>query len=308
VGNFKIIKKGYSQLEVDNYIERLKADYESKLAEQKDRIFYLKDQLDKITKSSDNELVTSLVSAVEKAKLIQNSSKNIYELETKKLSLLYSKMENLLKDENIYNDRSVKQELLLLIQDCRKSLQNNISIQQTKLEESSLGDPVKRLLSKMIDFNKISTSNNEEAINSVQGLNSTQSTQRVQVVAQKPSAQTQQKTTQPQQKQVQIQPKQVQPQQKQPVQIKKQEIKHSNSNSEFNRFLKEDSNINGANFENIMFSGSADKSNAYVLGSNFGDYSPNESGFDLKEAVNPKEDLDEIMKAFDFFNDDKKKK
>ena len=86
MSNFKIIKKGYSQLEVDSYIERLKADYESRLAEQKDRIFYLKDQLDKMTSSSDNELVTSLVSAVEKAKLIENSSKNIYELETKKFN------------------------------------------------------------------------------------------------------------------------------------------------------------------------------------------------------------------------------
>ena len=114
-----------------------------------------------MTSSSDNELVTSLVSAVEKAKLIENSSKNIYELETKKLSLLYSKMENLLKDENIYNDRSVKQELLLLIQDCRKSLQNNISMQENKLKESSIGDPVKRLLSKMIDFNKISFSSSK---------------------------------------------------------------------------------------------------------------------------------------------------
>jgi len=28
---------------------------------------------------------------------------------------------------------------------------------------------------------------------------------------------------------------------------------------------------------------------------------PNESGFDLEEALNPKEDLEEIMKAFDFF-------
>ena len=27
----------------------------------------------------------------------------------------------------------------------------------------------------------------------------------------------------------------------------------------------------------------------------------NETGFDLKEAINPKQDLDEIMKAFDFF-------
>ncbi len=30
---------------------------------------------------------------------------------------------------------------------------------------------------------------------------------------------------------------------------------------------------------------------------------PQESGFDLKEAINPKEDLAEIMKAFDFFNE-----
>ena len=36
----------------------------------------------------------------------------------------------------------------------------------------------------------------------------------------------------------------------------------------------------------------------------------NESGFDLKEAINPKDDLDEIMKAFDFFdpNEDGNKK
>ncbi len=69
MNNFKIIKKGYSQLEVDSYIEKLKEDYEARLAEQKDRIFYLKDQLDKITNSSDNELVTSLVGAVERARL-----------------------------------------------------------------------------------------------------------------------------------------------------------------------------------------------------------------------------------------------
>ena len=28
---------------------------------------------------------------------------------------------------------------------------------------------------------------------------------------------------------------------------------------------------------------------------------PSESGFNLEDALNPKEDLDEIMKAFDFF-------
>jgi len=33
---------------------------------------------------------------------------------------------------------------------------------------------------------------------------------------------------------------------------------------------------------------------------------PKSSGFDLEDALNPKEDLDEIMKAFDFFLDAKK--
>lgn len=33
---------------------------------------------------------------------------------------------------------------------------------------------------------------------------------------------------------------------------------------------------------------------------------PKNSGFDLKEAINPKDDLEEIMKAFDFYSDDNK--
>ncbi|MBR4003345.1 MAG: hypothetical protein IKI95_04740 [Clostridia bacterium] len=294
MGNFKIIKKGYSQLEVDSYIERLKNDYESRLAEQKDRIFYLKDQLEKITSSSDNELVTSLVSAVERAKLIENSSKNIYELETKKLSLLYTKMENLLKDENIYNDRSVKQELLLLIKDCRKSLENNISMQDQNLRESTMGDPVKRLLSKMIGFNKIATDRlpqekevvEEKQINNKPTIKIVPTSEEIRRDSNVNSVKV-------------SQPKKVEPKEK--VQ--------NNTPNEFNKFLSEDSNLNGANFENIMFQNKKKKSNSsYVLGEDLGDYAPNESGFDLKEAINPKEDLDEIMKAFDFFNDDKKKK
>ncbi len=289
MSNFKIIKKGYSQLEVDSYIERLKNDYETKLSEQKDRIFYLKDQLDKLTNNSDNELVTSLVSAVERAKLIENSSKNIYELETKKLNLLYTKMENLLTDENIYNDRSIKQELLLLIKDCRKSLQNNISMQDQTIKESTIGDPVKRLLSKMIGLNKIATDNVANKIETV--------------VANGPTVKT---TDEDIRRETPSNPK--------VVQMKRQDVKepkektNTATSNEFNKFLSEDSNINGANFENIMFSTKNKNTSNYILGGDLGDYSPNESGFDLKEAINPKEDLDEIMKAFDFYNDDKKKK
>ena len=293
MSDFEIVKRGYDPIEVDNYINKLVNDYESRLSEQKDRIFYLKDQIEKLSNTSDNELVTSLVSAVEKAKLIENSSKNIYELETKKLNLLYSKMENLLKDENAYNEKSIKQELLFLIQDCRKSLQNNISMQTQNIKETTLGDPVKKLLTKMIDFSKIHRERllikqekaKEEVPPAVVKIIPTNDNLRREV----PSS-------------VKV------------VQIKRQEVKDKPQNvltnvpNEFDKFLSENSNINGANFENIMFSNNNKFAEAYIKGANFGDYTPNATGFDLQEAVNPKEDLDEIMKAFDFFNDDKKKK
>ena len=293
MGNFKIIKKGYSQLEVDSYIERLINDYETKLSEQKDRIFYLKDQLDKISNSSDNELVTSLVSAVERAKIIENSSKNIYELETKKLSLLYNKMESSLQEENVYNNKSIKQELLLLIKDCRKSLQNNILMQSQNLKESAIADPVKKLLSKMIGFNKVAE---EKTITKNEDFNNSSINNSYKNIAE---AKNEFNTS------------------SKPVQIKRQDVKEKQiqknntvqEHKAFDEYLSKNDDINGANFENIMFASKkkSEKSDYYVIGGELGDYSPNESGFDLKEAINPKDDLDEIMKAFDFYNDNKKK-
>ncbi len=259
MSSFKIVKKGYSQLEVDSFIERMKNDYESRLAEQKDRIFYLKDQLEKLTNSSDSDLMTSLLSAVEKAKLIENSSKNIYELETKKLNLLYAKMENLLKDENASNNQNLKIELLNTIQDCRRSLQNNIEMQSKNMKESSSGDPVRRLLSKMMNAKKIFVDDSDVDANDLAERG--KSAKREKGILETPV-----KLAEP-----------------------RREIKRETP--EFEKFLSSDaSSSNGTNFENILFAPNSD-------------LSPNESGFDLKEAVNPKEDLDEIMKAFDFYND-----
>lgn len=287
MANFKIIRKGYSQIEVDSYIDRLINDYETRLAEQKDRIFYLKDQLDKITHSSDNELVTSLVSAVERAKIIENSSKNIYELETKKLSLLYNKMESLITDDGSFKEGNLKEELLGLIQDCRKSLQNNITMQNENLKEATIGDPVRRLLSKMIDFNKISLENKPKNF-----LDHNESFER----------QLPEKQSVEEKKELKIER-----QQPKVVVVKRQENKEVDNS--FSDFLSGDEELNGGNFANIMFNGSKKHENSnYFSKKDIGDYTPNESGFDLKEAVNPTEDLEDIMKAFDFYNDNKKKK
>ena len=313
--NFKIIRRGYSQIEVDEYISRLKNDYETKLSEQKDRIFYLKDQLEKITNSSDNELVTSLVSAVERAKIIENSSKNIYELETKKLRLLYNKMEQLLTDSDISKEKNLKQELLNLIEDCRRSLQNNIIMQNENLRESTIGDPVRRLLSKMIDFNKISLDSKSNTLGNGKTLErqvvQSQTLERT-VAERQPSEQQtleRQLSEKPVTQKQTFEEKQELKLEKQSPKVtivKKQENKDVNS---FNDFLSGEEELNGGNFANIMFANSKrhEKSN-YFTKKDIGDYKPNDSGFDLKEAVNPTEDLDDIMKAFDFYNDDKKKK
>lgn len=267
MNNFTIIKRGYSQLEVDGYIARLKNDYETKLSEQKDRIFYLKDQLEKITNSSDNELMTSLVSAVEHAKLIENSSKNIYELETKRLELLYSKMEEKLDNSGPENYSKLKKELLKLIDDCKQSLKHNLTMQKQNLSSINTEDPVRRLLSKMIMMKK--------AEKESPAVEETKKEEKPKTVKETPKVQKTER--QPQRKVERV--------------------------NEFSDFLKDDSNDLSNNFENIMFKNNDKKAKSFVL-ADLHYPTPNESGFDLKEAVNPKDDLDEIMKAFDFYNED----
>jgi cell division septum initiation protein DivIVA len=301
--NFIIVKRGYAPVEVDAYIAKLKDDYEQHLKEQKDRIFYLKDQLEKITNSSDSELMTSLVSAVERARVIEDSSKSIYELETKKLGLIYSKMETLLNDST-EGGQDKRLELLNLIQDCRDSLQNNIQAQQQNLSETVGGDPIKRLLSKMIDFNKIPQEN------------SAPQKQTQDEVPQTKNFDTFEKQETPKKQVVTLNEDKTEKQadEMKPEKSKKFEGKLKPDLAEFDKFLSKTKTTHGRNFESIMFA-KKDRENipnySQALPQNLDEkkisLAPNETGFDLKEAVNPKEDLDEIMKAFDFFNDNKKK-
>lgn len=210
-------------------------------------------------------------------------------------------MEELLKDDGIIINRTKKEEFLLLIQDCRKSLQSNIQAQQENIRESTVGDPIKRLLSKMIDFNKITSSNEEIKAPTV-------------VVQKKEQVEIVEKKDVPFRK---IDISKVSNE----VEVdscldkgKKQEGKLKPDLAEFDKFLSKGKNSNGTNFESIMFSSKkkeASSQSEHQLKQDETakkyDLTPNESGFDLKAAVNPKEDLNEIMKAFDFFNDNKKK-
>ncbi len=273
MNDFTITKHGYSPDEVDNYIIRLKADYEAKMSEQKDRIFYLKNQLDTLTRSSEKELMVALAGAVEKAKQIETSSRNIFELETKRLKLLYSKMDSLIA--NMHEDSSIdafKHQMLTHMAECKLSLDKNIELQARAVNMVDTENPVRKLLQKM---NGKSTSLNLKNIESfVESPIEPASTPRK--PAPRPAP-----------------PRPAAPAPKRPVAPK----------PAFNKFLKEETPTN-KNFESIMFKGTdKPKKNNSVITANLSYPTPNESGFDLKEAVNPKDDLSEIMKAFDFFTD-----
>lgn len=283
MNDFTITKHGYNPDEVDNYIIRLKADYETKMSEQKDRIFYLKNQLDTITRSSERELMVALANAVEKAKQIEVSSRNIFELETKRLKLLYARMDGLIanmsKGDSI---EEVRSQLLKHMQDCRMSLEKNLELQTRAMNMVDTENPVRKLLQKMTG--KATSINLKNIESFVESPITPQ---------QKPKAPAHVPVPKPEKK------------------VEKVEIKRPVKETKpvFNKFLKEDAPTNNKNFESIMFKNtSAPKKNNSVITANLTYPTPNESGFDLKAAVNPKDDLSEIMKAFDFFEEEPKKK
>lgn len=92
-----IKKKGYDPGEVDRYIERVTADFDAKLSEQKNRIFELKDKLEQKEQElnesrSHYDLISkTLVEAVARAEEIDKLSKARYSEELKHLQLFHEK-------------------------------------------------------------------------------------------------------------------------------------------------------------------------------------------------------------------------
>ena len=101
---FKVEKNGYDKNDVDDYIFKLNEDYESKFREQKMRISDLKAELESTKqqlesfKQKNSSISEALVVAIQTAKQIESSSKNIYELEIKRVRSLYDKWKAFLEE------------------------------------------------------------------------------------------------------------------------------------------------------------------------------------------------------------------
>lgn len=299
---FSLDKKGYNTKEVNDYINNLYLKYEEKLSEQKDRVFALKSELEKAQArldhyiEKDKQISQALIYAVEKADEIESASKKIYELEIKRVRLLYKRWEELLLEvESKYPQINNNSYIYSLLDSFKASI-NDVLEQNFNLNNSmKTAENLKQNLKKNGD------SYIKNILNKMEYAFSSQ-----------PEAEKTRVTT----------PKQT---------IKKIDISNVMSNHE-----KEQSRMNAlSNRLNVITNSLSLKSNEDLVDGylnsdlddefantayaknitrkkitqednspfNYAYPTPNDSGFDLKEALNPKEDLDEIMKAFDFFDE-----
>lgn len=97
MADFSQSRHGYSPAEVDSYINRLKLEYEDRLAAQKERIFDLVEELKSVKKElddyhrKDDEISSALMNAVSKAKEIEAEAEARYESELNRLKIFHTK-------------------------------------------------------------------------------------------------------------------------------------------------------------------------------------------------------------------------
>lgn len=291
---FSSEKNGYKKSEVDNYLSRISADYDKKLTEQKMRISDMKREME-ITKQQLNafkernsNISDALVVAVETAKQIESSSKNIYELEIKRIRSLYDKWKSFLDDfmkkyPNLRSKYDTDMLLKVFEEDINNILQvNKNSIQKKEavamqtgeeLETNTMG--LKMLLNKM---NNVNSSNIPLPSKKLE-----KGDMKV-VRKQKPSDETLAK--------YQVDLSYEEEEKRLTGKIKP--ISNMKKNDEYENLV-----------DSFLKSDDDDYENAYskiLLEKQKND------NFDLKEAVTPTEDLEEIMKSFSFYPDNENQK
>lgn len=267
MARFDINKKGYDCEQVDSFINKLSLKYEEKLSEQKDRVFALKNELSIMEqrlgnyKDKDKQISQALIYAVEKAEQIENNASKLYDLEIKRMRLLYKQWEEMLaKLSEVSMSTGMRKELDMFKKTIDEVLAQNQRIGSTvirkDLHNNSTGY-IRNLLNRM-DY----------------AINSKSKPAQTKTVISNMSAETEKETT-----------------------------RVANLSGKLDKIkVKGPGNM----AENYLNSDDIDSSAFATALIRKGKNKKAESGFNLEEALNPTEDLDEIMKAFDFFLDEHK--
>lgn len=267
--DFALVKNGYNKNDVDKYISNI----EQVISEKDAIIADLSRQLNEYKlnenniKEKDENISIALTAAVEKAKQIEKSSQNVYKLKIQQLEILYSRWQNLLNEfvkkyPNLQETKNIKEVMNDFKKAIKTTIKNDFNFTSIDSPLTSDNDSIRTLLSKMKSCIRDQQNPAKEVTRDRKPLS-------------KDLQETQSELRRIEEKAPLIRP------------IYKGET--SSEDNLLDQFLSEN-DTTSSNYANIITS------------KNVSAPKVNETGFDLEEAVNPKEDLEEIMKSFDFFN------
>jgi len=261
MAKFDMNKKGYDPEQVDNFINKLSLKYEEKLSEQKDRVFSLKNELSMMEerlesyKDKDKKVSQALILAVEKAEQIEGNASKLYDLEIKRLRLLYKEWEEML----------ILLKTIQMPQDvAKKVLQFEKTIQEVIEQNKRIGGGVVRK-----DLHKNSDNYIRNLLNKMDyAIN-----ERPQVVNDKVVSNLATENEKENNRIINLKGK-------------LSSISAKGTKSMAENYLNSDEEFSSVFANSITRKGKKKQE---------------ESGFDMDDILMPKEDLDEIMKSFDFF-------
>lgn len=271
---FNLEKYGYNKKEVDVYLKKLTQEFEQTSQKQRDRIEELQKDIQIVEqelgryKEKDADISTALVAAVETAKQIEESSKSIYDLEIRRIRSLYDKWQAYL-DEMMERYPAMRENFdpSSITAAFKKSIDDVLSKNDEEIQAvNSVG--IRNLISKM-------NSANGAVKEKVQVVKDTQK-----VIKRKPKPS----------KDIALK--------KNIDSVMEEELKRLN-------VLNLDGIKNGKKspveeFLNAELSHDLEET---AYSKNILKKKNQDTGFDLKEALTPTEDLLDIMKAFDIDRD-----
>ena len=281
--NFSEQFNGYNKQEVDAYIERLKASYESKLMDEKlktleseRRLLTFKNQHSELAHKEKS--ILEAIDVLEKAKKFQEEgTRSFYSLVFDKLKLLVHELDMRfpnMRRNTTYNN--ILEELYSLITDYKEKFVPENYITNPI---NSSNDSMRLLLNKMQEYRKEPAKTPTEVKvnpNSVKDTTTYTNFYKRNSFVFKPKA-------------------------------KPEDTQNANNYKEVTQNAKNDSveSINHSEQENAV---SAQKMPPKQIFPEEIDkkYPKSESGFSFEEALHPKVGLEEIMKAFDFYNENNK--
>lgn len=277
MSKFSIEKKGYSISEVDDYILETELESSRALKDKQARIDELRQENKKLLKEleslkqKENSISSTLIFAQEKAKEIENNSKMKYEIELKNLDDFYAKwqgfFDELLIKYPLMQDFDSKNVLQLLKSDINSLLKNEFHVQMKpkKVDNAfeSLLDKLKSHRTSVVEKHTLKTNkqpDKEKIIESENELESLEESNKMNNI--KPI-----------------------------TNLTLSQEEHDEYDSLLDKFLHSENNVSKGYENSILNKGKkVKKDNIYPQ--------PNDSGFDLEQALNPTDDLLKIMKGF----------